>query len=54
VVDGDTAFAVATGERPGVPLLALETAGAAAAAGAVRDAVRAAGSLFDCPALKGM
>jgi L-aminopeptidase/D-esterase-like protein len=52
-VDGDTAFAVATGARPGVALLALEAAAAVAVAGAVRDAVRAAGSLFDCPALKG-
>jgi L-aminopeptidase/D-esterase-like protein len=52
VVDGDVAFAVATGARPGPPLLALETAVAAAVARACRDAVRAAGSVQGCPALE--
>ena len=51
-VDGDTAFAVATGARPAAALLALEAGAAVAVAGAVRDAVRSAGSLSGCPALK--
>lgn len=50
-VDGDTVFAVATGARPAPSLLALETAAGAVVAAAVRDAVRAAGSIEGCPAL---
>jgi L-aminopeptidase/D-esterase-like protein len=50
VVDGDTAFAVATGARPAASLLVLESACGVAAAAAVRDAVRAAGSVRGRPA----
>jgi len=49
--DGDVAFAVATGERPAPPLVALETAAAIAVADAIRDAVRSATGLGGVRAL---
>ena len=51
-LDGDTAFAVATGDVPVSSVLALEAVAVDVAAEAVRDAVRAATALHDVPAAR--
>jgi len=51
-LDGDTAFAVATGEVEIDNMLALEGVAAAVTAAAIRDAVRQATALHGVPALR--